>query len=744
MSGYPTIPTPASINVKDFGAIGDDNSHPLSQRYQSLAQAQLDYPFATSLQHEIDGIAIQAAIWSVGQPEAPRGATVFIPRGIYRCSDDLHISRQLVLMGAGRGNTQLSFAPGKGIIVHNQRTSPDGGTGEYSTITNMDIKGNRLTTLPKQWEAGRPYQLGDTVVPAHDNRFYYECIKPGTSKARETAAAWTSGQNHRLGEVVRPSRAILFRCQDAGQSGGEEPIWDLNPDAKTKDGAATWKHIPTPEGPPPVLAPWAPGLRRSQGDIVRPTDRFSSNLLFECSIAGQGFGAEPFWTSPPLDAGAGCAFEVGGVFWERYPRFPFTPDTSRPWQPSKKYKVGDMVRSAVFDPANPGNPNPQALVIFECTKAGTSASGPGEPAFVRVPNDSLGQEVPATVTDDNGVHWTCRRAFAYWLADGGVIWACRLAAGIWMRAHAYVHNVTVEGFHCASIHIQSQRFPVCNANGWHLNHVFCGSSGAGIVVTGDDSNAGVGIGLQVVSIGFAIPGNGGFGIFDRGESNTWIGGNVEACTGRAYVGARGGIFLGCYSEDALPSYMSIPSMSLGGAQAAGLAPFSKGWRVPDGYQVAPHTVINPLGANRIETYLGINDGSGEAFGWKVDGEADYWRLRWYDNEKVWATQFSASPVFRAAYVTGGRQGTIHVRGLGLQGFPSFLLGTASDNIKMTKGNEVPTSGTWQRGDCIINADPKPGDPRKGGAGWICVEGSSAAHPFGVWHSFGAIATQPAS
>lgn len=743
MAGYPTLPTPTSINVRDFGAIGDNNSHPLSQRYASLAQAQLDYPFATSLEHEIDGIAIQAAIWSVGQPESPRGATVFIPRGIYRCSADLHISRQLVLMGAGRGNTQLSFATGKGVIVHNLRTSPDGGTGEYSTITNMDIKGSKLT-VPKQWEAGRQYRLGDVVVAAHDNRFYYECIKAGISKAKESAAAWTSNQIHRLGEVVRPSKTILFKCEDPGQSGAEEPIWDLNLDAKTRDGAATWKHIPTPNSVPPALTSWAPGLGRARGDIVKPTDRFLSNLMFECTNAGQGFGGEPFWVSPPLDARAGCAFEVGEVIWERYPRFPFTPDTSRPWEPSKRYKLGDMVRSAVYDPANPDNPNPQALVIFECTKGGTSGSGPGEPTFIRTPNDDPTREVAGTITDDNGLHWTCRRANSYWLVDGNVVWACRLAAGIWMRAHAYVHNVAIEGFHCASIHIQTQLFPLCNANGWQLHHVFCGSSGAGIVVIGQDSNAGVGIGLQIISVGFGLPGNGGFGIYDRGESNTWIGGNVEACTGRAYVSARQNIFVGCYSEDALPSYMAIPSIALGGAHGAGLAPFSKGWRVPDGYQIAPHTVLNGLGTNKTETYVGINDESGEVLGWKVDSEPDYWRLRWYNDEKIWAIQFSASPLFRAAYVTGGSQDAVHKRGRGLQGFPSLLLGAASDNIKVTKGNAIPTSGTWQRGDCIINADPTPGDPRKGSAGWICVEGSSAAHPFGVWHSFGVIANQPAN
>lgn len=46
-----------------FGAIGDGNSHPLSTRYSSLAQAQtMAYPFATSLTQEIDYCAIQAAL----------------------------------------------------------------------------------------------------------------------------------------------------------------------------------------------------------------------------------------------------------------------------------------------------------------------------------------------------------------------------------------------------------------------------------------------------------------------------------------------------------------------------------------------------------------------------------------------------------------------------------------------------------------------------------------------------------
>lgn len=47
---------------EQFGAIGDGNPHPLSERYASLADAQSVYPFTTSLSQEIDWAAFQAAI----------------------------------------------------------------------------------------------------------------------------------------------------------------------------------------------------------------------------------------------------------------------------------------------------------------------------------------------------------------------------------------------------------------------------------------------------------------------------------------------------------------------------------------------------------------------------------------------------------------------------------------------------------------------------------------------------------
>jgi hypothetical protein len=72
------------INVKDFGAIGDGLSHPLSSKYATLAAAQVDYPFATSLTEQLDWAAINKSILTAytlsPNNYKPR---VYIPAGDY-------------------------------------------------------------------------------------------------------------------------------------------------------------------------------------------------------------------------------------------------------------------------------------------------------------------------------------------------------------------------------------------------------------------------------------------------------------------------------------------------------------------------------------------------------------------------------------------------------------------------------------------------------------------------------------
>lgn len=68
------------VTPEQFGAIGDGTPHPLSERYNSLAAAQVVYPHATSLTQTIDWAACQAAenyARGKGMVKAPRSAISF-------------------------------------------------------------------------------------------------------------------------------------------------------------------------------------------------------------------------------------------------------------------------------------------------------------------------------------------------------------------------------------------------------------------------------------------------------------------------------------------------------------------------------------------------------------------------------------------------------------------------------------------------------------------------------------------
>ncbi|HHJ3746595.1 TPA: tail fiber domain-containing protein [Escherichia coli] len=91
------------INVHDYGAIGDGNYHPLSERYSSLAAAQQQYPFATSLGQSIDWAAIQAAI------NASQGRKVKLLAKTYISTDGFTGVDGLCLIGEGATPFYLNF-----------------------------------------------------------------------------------------------------------------------------------------------------------------------------------------------------------------------------------------------------------------------------------------------------------------------------------------------------------------------------------------------------------------------------------------------------------------------------------------------------------------------------------------------------------------------------------------------------------------------------------------------------------
>lgn len=128
-----------SYDVLKFGAIWDGDSHPLSQRFRTLADARAVYPHAVALTDEIDWAATQAAInavvleWANGHGEANDrlGAVVALPGGVGRLNRELTLpyrpyyaipSRASVsLRGQGRGSTVLMFKDNAAPIAGESR-----------------------------------------------------------------------------------------------------------------------------------------------------------------------------------------------------------------------------------------------------------------------------------------------------------------------------------------------------------------------------------------------------------------------------------------------------------------------------------------------------------------------------------------------------------------------------------------------------------------------------------------------
>lgn len=96
------------VSVEDFGAIGSTGLpvyHPLSDRFGSLAAAQVEYPFVTSLAQSIDWAATQAAANSL---EAT-GGVVKGTKQFYVHTDDVLLPDAVVYRGQGVGFWDVVF-----------------------------------------------------------------------------------------------------------------------------------------------------------------------------------------------------------------------------------------------------------------------------------------------------------------------------------------------------------------------------------------------------------------------------------------------------------------------------------------------------------------------------------------------------------------------------------------------------------------------------------------------------------
>lgn len=89
------------VTLKDYGAVGDGTSHPLSQFFATLAEAQAIYPFVTSLSQEID--------WAAAQLSLNTNGIAYASEGTYFITEEVDVPDNAYIYGDGQGLSTLLF-----------------------------------------------------------------------------------------------------------------------------------------------------------------------------------------------------------------------------------------------------------------------------------------------------------------------------------------------------------------------------------------------------------------------------------------------------------------------------------------------------------------------------------------------------------------------------------------------------------------------------------------------------------
>lgn len=140
--------TGAPINVKDFGAIGDNISRPLSTvtEFQgqnttgwTLAQWQAIFPHVVSLAQTLDWAAIQAAIDFADRIPFRREA-VYIPNGYYVITTSLQVPNFASILGQSQTGTIINNQTVP-MTEDGQIVNKDPAAFIYVTIENLTLRG---------------------------------------------------------------------------------------------------------------------------------------------------------------------------------------------------------------------------------------------------------------------------------------------------------------------------------------------------------------------------------------------------------------------------------------------------------------------------------------------------------------------------------------------------------------------------------------------------------------------------
>jgi hypothetical protein len=197
------------LSVRWFGAIGDDQSHPLVNKenkkyFATFKDAKAVYPHATSPDDELDWAAIQAAIHAAvavveGDAVVKGSGVVYIPAGIYYLNQPLQVGK---LVEEKRPGTDVITLQGDGWSVY-----PNVQWGDKQ----WDRKGVKTPVIGSVLRQRNPQ--ADALVrpntPIPEKRVYRDLALlgpgPGPGRGKSTRKATSRGL-----VMSPPNRAAVF------------------------------------------------------------------------------------------------------------------------------------------------------------------------------------------------------------------------------------------------------------------------------------------------------------------------------------------------------------------------------------------------------------------------------------------------------------------------------------------------------------------------------------------------------
>lgn len=327
------------------------------------------------------------------------------------------------------------------------------------------------------------------------------------------------------------------------------------------------------------------------------------------------------------------------------------------------------------------------------------------------------------------------------------------AHGIRMRGMCLVRNVFIFGFQGNGMHMVARDTPggvgtsTGNVNLFRLEGVTihrCGQNG--MFIDGSDSNAGYGLGINVVQ-------NSLVGIYDSSFlGNTWLGCHANTNFSEQYktdnVNASSS-FINCYSEaGGLASSFATGTLVVGGLHGAGINPearFIQPSGGANGTRIYPNTETGylSLGIQSTGTSADTPRATGYALRFQdtsaTTGSTSYWGLN-RETGRLVMQRASVGQAF-SYYDSGATVANGYARNftdapmssVGQIGIGTHFFGGKTEMKYRGLSGAAPASGEYLQGDMIWSTVPAAA----GKIGWVCTT-SGTAGSTAVFKQFGAI------